>query len=273
MSQENAVRQERECVIPFCLEKIPEGCGIVCAADHALCDACFNTSVITQTETEKLHEFARRGAKLACVYCHPPTILPPAMQVQAKQRLDAAGQDALERARDVYAVRQVLASSSKKIEELEAEKARDGADGAQRLRHHVLWVAENVLMLHCPDCRQRTEGGWEDCFKISCGGCSGTFCAWCLQTPADHAHVSNCASNPSPGSIGGDMQQWAAKHKSARVAQLRAYLHDIKRVRADDRMELVTALTARLADEGIRPRDIYVELRLSQVWSCCVILF
>jgi hypothetical protein len=190
------------------------------------------------------------------------------MQVQAKQRLSAEGQDAYERARDEYAVRQERARLSKEIEELKAAQARDGADGAQRVRYHVLWITENVLMLHCPDCRQRTAGGWEDCFKITCGGCNGTFCAWCLQTPADHAHVRNCASNPDRGSIVGTLQQWAAKRKPARVAQLRAYLHDTKRVRADDRMELITALTARLADEGIQAQEIYdaIELRVSQVW-------
>ena len=262
----NAVRQERECVISFCWEKIPEGCGIVCAADHALCDGCFNASVLTQTSSENFHEFVRRKAKLACLYCKPPTTLPPAMQVQAKQRLDAAGQDAYERARDAYAVRQVLARSSKEIEELQVQLARDGADPEQRVRQHLVWIEENILMLRCPKCRQLTAGNWDACFKISCDGCNGTFCAWCLQAPANHAHVKTCTKNPHPGTLFGNLQEWAAVRKPVLVKKLREYLHDIERVRADDRMKLATALTARLADVGIRPQEIYVELRLSQVW-------
>jgi hypothetical protein len=112
-----------------------------------------------------------------------------------------------------------------------------------------------VLTLHCPKCRSPTEGNWEACFKITCGGCNGTFCAWCLQTPADHAHVSNCASNPHRGNIYGTAQEWAAARKPIRVAQLRAYLSD--RVRGDDRSALVTALLAHLAHAGIRAQEIY----------------
>ena len=112
-------------------------------------------------------------------------------------------------------------------------------------------------MLHCPKCRRPTAGDWEACFKITCGGCNAAFCAWCLQTPADHAHVSNCAGNPHRGNIYGTAQEWAAVRKPTRVAQLRAYLS--ARVRVDDRSAVVTALAAHLAHAGIVAREVHDE--------------
>lgn len=261
MSQESEDR--RECV--SCADRIIGGCGIVCAADHALCDDCFNTSVLTQTEA--FDAFVRREAKLVCLYCKPHTVLTPAMQVKAMQRLNAEGQVAYLRARDEYAAQQERARLGKENDELRAQVARGGADAAQRVRHHVVRIDEEVLTLHCPKCRRPTEGKWDACFKISCGGCNGSFCAWCLQTPASHEHVGSCASNPHRGSIYGNLKEWETVRKPARVAQLRAYLHE--HVRADDQMELVTALTPHLAHAGTRPHEIHdaVEFRLSPVWT------
>jgi hypothetical protein len=268
MGQEYAARRVRAraaCI--SCDEKVPDGGGIVCASNHALCDECFNASVHTQTSMASFDAFVRHEAKLACLYCQPQAVLPPAMLVQGMQRLDAASQVAYQCARDEYAVRQERARFLKEIAILQAQVASGGADAAQRIRQHLVRIAEEVMILHCPKCHLPTVGDWEACFKVSCGGCNGTFCAWCLQTPADHAHVKDCASNPHRGSVYGTLQEWAAVRKPTRVAQMRAYLRD--HVRADDWVALVAALAAQLAHAGIRASEIddaaEPELVLSEV--------
>jgi hypothetical protein len=218
--------RQRTCAL--CDEGFAVETGVVCAAGHALCGACLNRSVLDQTSQENLTWFCQRDAQLVCQFCQPPVVLPRAMQEKAIMLTIGEAQASYLRARVEHGVRQERTLLQIEIEKLRQEMALGGGgDVAGRVRHHTVVVSE-LLMLRCPSCGRLTEGDWDACFCVTCVGCRGTFCAWCLVTPTDHRHVAHCPRNPrrGQGDMYGTHAEWQQTHRAMHVARVTTYLQE-----------------------------------------------
>jgi hypothetical protein len=73
----------------------------------------------------------------------------------------------------------------------------------------------------CAPCCGTVLDDFDNCFSVTCRACTPTtyFCGWCLRytsssTDECHAHVRDCAENPHPGAVYGDMTYWLDVHRT-----------------------------------------------------------
>jgi hypothetical protein len=79
---------------------------------------------------------------------------------------------------------------------------------------------EEASNLRAPCCGAVLDD-FDNCFSVTCRACAPTtyFCAWCLRYTSSssddcHAHVRDCAENPHPGAVYGDMEYWLVVHRA-----------------------------------------------------------
>ena len=73
------------------------------------------------------------------------------------------------------------------------------SDQEAKVELHTSTIADKFMVPRCPACNAFVPD-FEGCCAIECDGCSGMFCAWCVEIFQDgsdcHDHVQICKYNP-----------------------------------------------------------------------------
>ncbi len=97
---------------------------------------------------------------------------------------------------------------------------------------HYLYIANNLLNLHCPRCH-KVVFDWSGCCAVTCEGghCGANFCGFCLTDFPDsgscHQHVLMCGLNPKRGDYFATANELNLVHRGVRIAAVRKYFKDV----------------------------------------------
>ena len=187
-----------------------DGEPVLCERGHALCEACFDAHVKTESEKDVAALTTRDG------------------EVRCPMRAAAFGDDACDAG--CYEARMIARRCSKEtfkaydearrrvneakiVDETErrvaAERARmrESAGADEKLRVTREHVIEKIFTTCCPRCSQAFVD-FTGCFALSCSRCRAGICAYCLADCGKdaHAHIGSCAQAKA-------MSAWNSRQK------------------------------------------------------------
>ncbi len=244
-------RALRLCAI--CMEQATLLRGIECAAPpgaapHFLCEACLAEYACDEA-AKPPDVWTASGGHLRCPLHRNGCAAPPYAFSALARRLPEEAyvkvQAASLRSRERELVQRIEADVELRLRaELHAERqlASHARSVALARRH----VEEDILCLRCPGCRRVVED-WDACDLVTCA-CAVKFCGWCFTRTADHAHVTNCATNPARGNVFSSASAKEAAQARRRGERVREFLATLE---PQLRAELLSELQPQLRQLGV----------------------
>jgi len=235
---------------------------------HFYCLECFQGGYAdNQLSAEYRTQFVDHGFRFTCRWCEldePDLIFLKGTELEI---LSLVGDDGLVKymkVREEIAHIQAAEETEDRIRRQFENEKEQAKLTKGRVDNHRLFIADNILTLQCPRCKQPILDFY-GCFAVTHGkdlnGCGCSFCAWCLADCGNdaHAHVRNCGLNPKPGSLGFmSNPDDAANLKRVQNSRTRTALEKYfsESVLEQDRGMLANEIEIDLRDLGIMPLDL-----------------
>jgi len=224
---------------------------------HYYCLECFQGGYAeNQLSTEYRTQFIDHRFRFTCRWCEPELVFLKGTELEILSLLGEAGLMKYIKAREDTAHMQA--------EEKTEDRIRRQLENKSRVDKHLFFIAENILTLQCPRCKQAI-GDFEGCFAVRHGkdlnGCGCAFCAWCLKDCGNdaHPHVRVCELNPKPGNLGYmDNAEDAENLKHVENLRRRAAIvkYFSESVPEEDRVILAKEIEVSLYHLGITPLGV-----------------
>jgi serine/threonine protein kinase len=222
--EEAELMNRRECGICFDASNLNNGVECRSAGKHFLCNGCFSDQTISQSGPDSRGNFVKNQNKIVCAFCYGPYL-----ESEIASRCPQEAYVVFRRACDEVLILSEQQRHQEDIARLRDELSRmNGRDAS--VHRHRLYIAENLLTLHCPreTCRAAVLD-FDGCFAVTCSACNCGFCGWCLADCGRdaHAHVKQCPSSRHQGSHYGSQEEFNQVHKDRKREEVTAYLNTI----------------------------------------------
>ncbi|KAJ1439751.1 hypothetical protein B484DRAFT_443784 [Ochromonadaceae sp. CCMP2298] len=200
----------RSCFLCFSFEE--RGRGLVCSANHLLCEDCVNgyctancsdIGMLLNTKMSRLCPHVEGNPHVRCTALYHPLYFRSQLK---RETLDLYDQALLSTKRDAP-----------------REEQRGLADEADDAIAQSLLDALNIKCPN-PNCAVHLDPDPDGCAAGRCAGCGTFLCFLCLEICRDndtcHEHVRNCPHSPDPGNAWVPPNARGIPHKRLRLSAL-----------------------------------------------------
>jgi len=216
---------------------------------HLLCKDCFPAQVRSQSGDDERQRFEENGCQVVCQFCPRDGSIAFSDAMVAQHVPDHIFALLL-RSRSLVAERRICEQQETQFQQRLAVLRNEFSSAMdQDVQKHRLHIAEEILTLHCPRCKQAFFE-FDGCFALRCGRCSCNFCAWCLADCGNdaHVHVLACPAARNRRDYYGTWDQFTAAQRQRRCAAIEAYLRPLA---GPLRSRVIEACAADFRDLGL----------------------